>query len=389
MSEFFEFLRGGKNILFIEEVENLKISIWMKRKAVNSGQYFLRIRLLALNLLTAFAIVSCQAPANQPSNNAGTTVVSDPNGCRTIQHKMGESEICGQPQRIVVLGPYVLEPLLVLNVQPIGYADHIAFHQGDYIDPSQQIPYLGDQITQPIANVGLAYTPSIEAILKVQPDLILGTDVMSSSHYETLSNIAPTLLLDYYDTAGSLRAIAQAVNRTEQAEQRLTQTQQQIAAAREAFAPLVTSYSQVALLNSPDLQTIKISTTNTDGLCSSLIEELGFQLILPPGMDQNNSRPAIPISLETLPQLNDADLVILLGHNFRDLKSLDSMDRFEEHQLSKLKQAWETNAIAQSLNASKAGQVYFIPTYLCSGLPGPIGTELYLEELKEQLLAPN
>lgn len=387
MSGFFEFLRGDKNILFIEEVENLKISIWMKRKAVNSGQYFLRIRLLALNLLTAFAIVSCQAPANQPSNNAGTTVVSDPNGCHTIQHEMGESEICGQPQRIVVLGPYVLDPLLVLNVQPVGYADHIAFYQGDYTDPSQQIPYLGDRVSQPLANVGLAHTPSIEAIIKVQPDLILGTDVMSSSHYEMLSNIAPTLLLDYYDTAGSLRAIAQAVNRTEQAEQQLTQTQQQIAAAREAFAPLVTSHPQVALLSSSELQDIRL--VDADGLCRSLIEVLGFQLVFPPGMSNNDFNPSQPISLETLPQLNDADLVILLGHNFSDLNQLDDMDSFEDHQLSKLKQEWEENAIAQSLDASKAGQVYFIPTYLCSGLPGPIGTELYLEELKEQLLAPN
>ena len=41
---------------------------------------------------------------------------------------------------------------------------------------------------------------------------------------------------------------------------------------------------------------------------------------------------------------------------------------------------------AQSLDASQAGRVYFIPAYLCAGLPGPIGTELYLEELKEQLL---
>ncbi|MGP1387546.1 MAG: hypothetical protein ACTS2F_28560 [Thainema sp.] len=29
------------------------------------------------------------------------------------------------------------------------------------------------------------------------------------------------------------------------------------------------------------------------------------------------------------------------------------------------------------------------PAYLCLGLPGPIGTELYLEELQEQLLPEN
>ena len=104
-------------------------------------------------------------------------------------------------------------------------------------------------------------------------------------------------------------------------------------------------------------------------------------------MNNDNSSTSAPISLETLPQLNDADLVILLGCNFSDLKQLDSMERFEGHQLSKLKQAWEKNAIAQSLDASQAGRVYFIPTYLCAGLPGPIGAELYLNELKQNVQA--
>ena len=65
------------------------------------------------------------------------------------------------------------------------------------------------------------------------------------------------------------------------------------------------------------------------------------------------------------------------------------MDRFENQQLSKLKQDWEKNAIAQSLDASKTGRVYFSPIYLCCGLPGSIGAELYLEELKRQLLSSN
>jgi iron complex transport system substrate-binding protein len=45
--------------------------------------------------------------------------------------------------------------------------------------------------------------------------------------------------------------------------------------------------------------------------------------------------------------------------------------------------------IAQSLDASQAGQVYFVQGYLCATLPGPIGTELYLEELQEQLFSSN
>jgi len=68
--------------------------------------------------------------------------------------------------------------------------------------------------------------------------LIIGTE-RNAGEYETLSKIAPTLLLERSDPEKNLRTIAQAVDRMEQVEQLLTQTQQQIAAAREAFAPLV------------------------------------------------------------------------------------------------------------------------------------------------------
>ncbi|MEM9806122.1 MAG: iron-siderophore ABC transporter substrate-binding protein [Cyanobacteria bacterium P01_D01_bin.56] len=341
----------------------------------------LLVRRWAVRLLAAVAISSCQSQANQP---AAAPSVAD---CRTVTHEMGKTKICGIPQRIVVLGPYVLEPLLALNMQPVGYAGHIAFHQGDYTEPSQQIPYLGNQITQPIANVGLAYTPSIEALVKAEPDLILGLDDMNAEQYETLSKLAPTLLFDYENTERTLKTIAQTLNRLEQADQLLIQTAKQVDAAQKAFANLVKTYPKVALLDISE--SLDISLSYDDGLCRSLIETLGFQIVIPPGLNKDASSISVPISLEALPQFNDADLVILLGHNFSDLKQFEGMDRFEENQLSKLKQAWEENAIAQSLNASKAGRVYFIPGYLCGGLPGSIGTELYLEELKEQLLSPN
>ncbi|PSN77790.1 hypothetical protein C8B47_20200 [filamentous cyanobacterium CCP4] len=74
-----------------------------------------------------------------------------------------------------------------------------------------------------------------------------------------------------------------------------------------------------------------------------------------------------------------------MGYDW-DSPKLNEADTFSSYQLDQLKQAWGDNAIAQSLVASQAGRVYFIPAYLCLGLPGPIGTELYLEELKQQLL---
>lgn len=345
---------------------------------------FREIRLLLIAMVTAFVILSCGGANNNPVSNPSqsTTLFTD---CHVIQHQMGKTEICGQPQNIVALGPNMLELLLALGMQPAGYAEHSAFHQGDYDNPSQQIPYLGDRITSQPINVGLDDNPSIEKLLTAQPDLILATET-NKAQYEALSQLAPTLLFNWSETDTNLRAIARAVGRTAQAERLLAEVEKQIKTTRQTFAPIVASHPQVVMLSSAEAQQFNL-VTHKNSVCGSLVNELGFQLVYPSEInDATLNSPTLPISLETLPQLDNADSVILLGFNFDPNQSVGD---FGKGQLQHLEQGWTKNAIAQSLQASKAGRVYFIPAYVCFGLPGPIGTKLYLEELKEQLLSPS
>ena len=342
------------------------------------------IRWVVLMIVITVAIASCQSNPSYTRGDALHATNSIHTDCRDIEHLRGTTKICGQPQKIVVLGSYLLESLLAFDVQPVAFADFVAFQQGDYTNPRQQIPYLGERITQPIANVGSAYAPSIEAIMKLQPDLILGTE-FNARQYQTFSRIAPTLILKWADPSANLKAIAQAVNRNEQAEQILKNTKEQIATMRQEFASLIAAHPKLLLLNSGELRDIYL-VTNRTGICRSLLEELGFQLLSPPNFPKNPQAHLVPISLETLPQLNQADLAILLGNNFTKPHQFKQADNFEDAQITNLKQAWSKNAITQSLNVSKSGKVYFIPTYLCLGLPGPIGTDLYLNELKKQIL---
>ena len=306
--------------------------------------------------------------------------------CQQINHTAGTTQVCDRPQRIVVLGPYLLEPLLALGLQPVAFADYAALHRGEYNKPSTQIPYLGKRVAGSIANVGMAGTPSIEAIVKAKPDLILGLDITNTQHYQTLSKIAPTLMLKWGDPDGNLQTIAQAVNLTERAADILQETKQQIATARQAFAPLVATAPKLLMLISDDLREVGLVTKIHDR-CSSVPQNLGFKLVYPQQFGQAPPETFTPISLETFPELDAADAIVLLGHNFRNVSARTLANGFEEYQLIKLQQAWMSNPIARSLKASKAGKVYFMPSYLCLALPGPIGTQLYLEEFKEQLLS--
>lgn len=333
---------------------------------------------------TLLAIAACQNNDDQPTVDSALPSSPDPADCRTIQHEMGETEICGQPQNLVVLGSSVLELLLSLDIQPAGFADRFAFHSDDYDNPAQQIPYLGKWVTSQPANVGLIFSPSLEAIAKAQPDLILGS-VNNEAQYETLSQIAPTLLFEWFDTEANLHAIGAAVGRPERVDPLLAAMEQQVISAQADFAPMVAAHPKVLMLISNPQMTQLTLLPGRFSFCETLVADLGFQLVHFPGTAESALNQPVPVSLETLPQLNEADSIILMGYNDQ-VNQLTDMDEFEQHQLQNLPQQWEENAIAQSLEASKAGRVYFIPAYLCGGLPGPIGTELYLEELETQLL---
>ena len=270
-------------------------------------QRLLQIRVLALNLMLAVVIAACQSPTNSPKAPSETSSTSN-DSCQTIAHASGEAEICGQPRRIVALGPYVLEPLVALAIQPIGFADHTAFGQDIYDNPSQQIPYIGDRITNQLENVGTAFTPSIEAIAKAQPDLIVVTEY-NAQQYEALSQIAPTILLAYSNAEESLELIARAVDRPKAAKQLIADTKQQVTTARETFSDFVSAYPKALLLFSRS-QELSLSQ-NSQELCNAVVRELGFQLVSFPESDNTDSKDTVvPISSEQLSNLNDADLLL-------------------------------------------------------------------------------
>lgn len=321
-------------------------------------------------------------PSPAETNSTGVESAA----CRTIEHTAGATEICDQPQTVVVLGSNLLELILALEVQPAGFADRFAFHSGDYDDPAQQIPYLGHWVTSQPANVGLVFSPSLEAIAKTNPDLILG-NTQNAGQYEALSQIAPTLLFEWFDVEANLRATGAAVGRSERVDLLLADMERQVTAAQTEFASLVAEHPQVLMLTSNSSMSQLTLLPGGFSFCETLVADLGFQLVHFPGTAESALNQPAPVSLETLPQLNEADSIILLGYN-EQANQLTNMDEFEQHQLKNLPQQWENNAIAQSLDASQAGRVHAMPLYLCAGLPGPIGTELYLEELKQQLLGP-
>lgn len=322
------------------------------------------------------------------SSDDRTNPASGTANCQSVQHALGDTQVCAQPQRIIALGPNILELLLSIDVEPVGYADYFALPVDEFNHPQQQIPYLGTFITTQPRNVGTWDNPSLETIAQLKPDLILGNVDVNQDEYAQLSQIAPTLLFDY-GTNGvwqeTLQTIATVLEKSEQAETVIAKHNQQIASARDTLEPIVAPHPQALLLASDQLdQTLQVETDQ--GSCGSRLADLGFQLVAPNATSAE--QPSSPISLELLSQIT-ADTIILQAWNREVIHAEETRESSRESennsQLAPLKQQWAQNAIAQSLPASQAGRVYFISAYLCRALPGAIGTELLFNEFVTQV----
>ncbi|MEO0456333.1 MAG: ABC transporter substrate-binding protein, partial [Cyanobacteria bacterium P01_A01_bin.114] len=268
--------------------------------------FFTSAKQLGLVVVIVIGLTSAACQRTADSRTTGELSTTTPSSdCRTVPHLIGETEICGQPKNMVALGSPALELLLALDMQPVAYGDHFAPHQGSYDAPAQQIPYLGSQVTGTPINVGSAFSPSIEAIVKAQPDLILATEY-SEAEYPALSALAPTLILPWFDSDENLRTLAQLVGRPEQAEQLIAKRQQQIKTAREDFSAVVQAYPEVLALGTSNFPNLSLMT-ESNGFCASLVAELGFQLVYPADTDGTDPAVIPSVSIEILPQLNQAD----------------------------------------------------------------------------------
>lgn len=108
---------------------------------------------------------------------------------RTIKHTMGETEIKGTPERIVVLELNSVEQLYELGVQPVGLGSLDFWASAT---PEIMAAWSGTK------NVGANFEPNLEAIAQLRPDLIIGMQSAHSEMYDDLTSIAPTILLNNY-----------------------------------------------------------------------------------------------------------------------------------------------------------------------------------------------
>lgn len=334
------------------------------------------IRFLLLLLLVALLGIACQnAAVEPPTAKEPATTITD---CRIVEHEMGATEVCGQPQRVAVLSPHMLDNVLSLGVQPFAYAQAGLLSAQTFNQPEAQIPYLGTYVTTQPINLGSRRSPSLERLAQSPPDVILGEDWHLKDQYDFLSQIAPTLLFsdigpnDHQHWRHNINGIAQALDREEQAADLLTDYSEQIAVAREKLAPVVAAYPRVLAIAPDDLAGTILFMENSTA--SNLLREIGFEMVT---SEASSLLPEsdLPISVEVFPQI-ETDLIFVMAWSENEPQPQD-----------KIKQQWGNHPLLSQMPIFKDGRVFFLDYFLwASNTRGPITDQLILEELPQMLL---
>jgi iron complex transport system substrate-binding protein len=128
-----------------------------------------------------------------------------------VRHALGETCVPNQPQRVVTLSVPTLGDAIALGVKPIATTV--------YFD--EPPPYLAEHLDS-IQILGKEEQPSLEKIVALKPDLIIGIKYSTEAIYSQLSQIAPTVADDwdgYPSWRGHFDFVANVLGKTDLAQQ--------------------------------------------------------------------------------------------------------------------------------------------------------------------------
>lgn len=260
-------------------------------------------------------------------------------------------EIPENPERIVDLSGNS-DILSILGYSVVGTANSDAY------DYTRFPSYLEHTLEgAEILGYSMQDTMDIEGILKLEPDLIIISNVQEKM-YEQLQQIAPTVMveLEQIDWREDVRAFAEIFGKEDVAEQWLSDYE---AKAAEAGVEIKTVYGEDATYFAMLASGGQLFVFDAAGIGSVLYDDMGLKKPENMPVQENISLPVI--NYEGLAEI-DADYMVVVGTD-EDLESL------------------RANDIYQSLRAVEAGNVaelpaspYFNIGYSC------IGKTVFLDE---------
>ncbi|MEM8529509.1 MAG: ABC transporter substrate-binding protein [Chloroflexota bacterium] len=276
---------------------------------------------LSVFVVLSFLSVACAGGGNnaaslpesevaEPVATIATVAVDTAAFPVTITHDRGETTLEQPAERVVVMSEEFIELAIALDLAPVGVGPWRNEPTGETFTT---LPHIEQPIPgEPVYLNGSE--PSMEAILALQPDLILHHASAADAEtdlYESFSQIAPTLAYFGADVDGwksAIQGLGVATGYSTRAEEVISDYDERVAELHAEMTPVVERVPEVTLL---------IGNADTLGIfdermaLGGLVETLGFTLSIPDSVEMPEAGYS-PISPEILSEIT-ADTIVQMG----------------------------------------------------------------------------
>ncbi len=287
-------------------------------------------------LLGGCANTNGNEAATSPAPSPAPTAEAEKPTVRSFTDAFGTRDIPANPQKIYSIG--ATSALLALGIQPVGAPQY-------EVGPDY---YLSNYST-PVNIVG-DYPPNYEALLELQPDLIVASGYIDQEVYEQLTKIAPTATFEWMgtDIYDQFTQVAEIVGKQEEAAEWIKEHQERAVAAKAQIADSVSADETVSILWIMEDTYHVVGNRNLGHVLYNLLG-LKPSALIQKQIDGNNGDLVYtdPLSLETLPDY-DADRIIVM---ISDVQA-GAADNFK---------AMQKTSLWKNLKAVKNNQVYEVP----------------------------
>ncbi|TVP59974.1 MAG: iron-siderophore ABC transporter substrate-binding protein [Nodularia sp. (in: Bacteria)] len=323
---------------------------------------FLRrlIHWFLLTILTCLLVSACSKNVNQ-SATSSKQLLSE---CRVVQHAMRETCVPKTPERLIALNPVALGNAISLGIQPVG----------SVFEYNNQFPDYLKGKTEGIQAIGKWGQPSIESIILLKPDVMIGWKHNYESIYPQLSNIAPTALYDWRDNITKqdnwkeyFKFMAEVLDREEIGRQVLEHYNQRIEELKMALG----KHYKDKTISFVNFCCGGIQTETDDdpsSFISSVLRDAGLQR---PKSQRSNPKGSIMISEETLDMADgDVMFVVVYGGNETGERDLSILQK---------------NPLWQTLKAVQNNRVYYVDPTIWRGRT-PLAADAVIDDLYKYLV---
>ncbi|GAA0601253.1 iron-siderophore ABC transporter substrate-binding protein [Virgibacillus siamensis] len=197
----------------------------------------------------------------------------------TVEDAMGEQTIKGTPKKIVVLEWFFAEHLLALGVQPAGVPN---------IDGYKEWINIEKDLANSVKDVGTRQEPNLEAISRLDPDLIIAAKFRHEKLLGQLEKIAPTVTFAPYNEQASknlyeemlqeFKTIAKIVDKEQKASKEITKLNQFYDKQRERVEQSGlkgTEYISALAFTTQNAPVLRLYARNS--VVSQVMKRIGFK----------------------------------------------------------------------------------------------------------------